>query len=142
MSPRKGSPRTQARARSGQSRTGSAEKCVVFSTDAERVRRGRRALLPQDQTRDIADTFKVLAHPTRVKMIRALGSGEMCVCELSEVLGLSLSATSHQLHQLKDLRLVRSRADGKLVHYALHDRYVLALLDDCARHVSGEERAP
>jgi DNA-binding transcriptional ArsR family regulator len=65
--------------------------------------------------------------------------GEMCVCELSEVVGLSVSATSHQLHQLRELRLVGSRADGKLVHYSLHDPYVLALLDDCARHVSGQE---
>ena len=111
----------------------------MFFVDEERVRRGSEALLPDAQTQDIADTFKVLAHPTRVKMIRALAAGELCVCEISEVVGLSVSATSHQLHQLRDLRLVRSRAEGKLVHYSIQDPYVLALIEDCARHISGRE---
>lgn len=117
-----------------------ADKCGVFSVDEERVRRGRAALPPDEQASEIADTFKVLAHPTRVKLIRALASGEMCVCEISEVVGLSVSATSHQLHQLRDLRLVRSRSEGKLVHYALHAPFVVSLLDDCARHLLDQGR--
>ncbi|MFZ5786471.1 MAG: ArsR/SmtB family transcription factor [Acidobacteriota bacterium] len=113
------------------------EKCGVFSLDETRVRRGRDALLPDDALRDIAETFRVLAHPSRLKMIRALSAGEMCVCEISEVVGLSVSATSHQLQQLRNLRLVRSRSEGKLVHYSLHDPFLATLIDDCARHVSG-----
>ena len=115
-----------------------ADKCGVFSVDEERVRRGRAALPSEELSQEIADTFKMLAHPTRVKLIRALASGEMCVCEISEVVGLSVSATSHQLHQLRDLRLVRSRAEGKLVHYALQAPFLLSLLEDCARHVSDQ----
>ncbi|MEP0841207.1 MAG: winged helix-turn-helix transcriptional regulator [Phycisphaerae bacterium] len=104
--------------------------------DQERVRRGRAALPPSEQAQEIADTFKMLAHPTRVRLIRALASGEMCVCEISEAVGLSVSATSHQLHQLKDLRIVRSRSEGKLVHYSLHSPFIVSLLDDCARHLA------
>jgi ArsR family transcriptional regulator len=115
-----------------------ADKCGVFSVDEERVRRGRAALPPEEQAREIADIFKMLAHPTRVRLIRALSSGEMCVCEISEVVGLSVSATSHQLHQLRDLRLVRSRAEGKLVHYALQAPFRVSLLADCARHGSNQ----
>lgn len=118
------------------------ESCGVFSIDEERVRRGRAALPTAEQASEIADTFKMLAHPTRVKLIRALAAGELCVWEISEVVGLSVSATSHQLHQLKDLRIVRSRAEGKLVHYSLQASFIVSLLDDCARHVtSGEVRA-
>lgn len=117
-------------------RTARAEKCAVFRVDEGRVRRGRAALPPDSDVRGIAETFKVLAHPTRVKMIRALAGGELCVCEIAEVIGLSVSATSHQLHQLRDLRIVRSRSEGKLVHYSLQAPFVIALLDDCADHVS------
>lgn len=116
-----------------------ADKCGIFSVDEERVRRGRAALPADEQAQEIADIFKMLAHPTRVKLIRALASGEMCVCEISEVVGLSVSATSHQLHQLRDLRLVRSRSEGKLVHYSLQAPFLVSLLDDGARHVSTQE---
>lgn len=115
------------------------EKCAVFSMDQERVRLGRAALPAAHLAQEIADTFKLLAHPTRVKLIRALAAGEMCVCELSEVVGLSVSATSHQLHQLRDLRLVRSRSSGKQVHYSLQDRFVVSLLEDCTRHLAARE---
>jgi len=113
-------------------------KCTVFCVDEKRVRRGRATLPSDEQIRDIADTFKVLANPTRVKIIRALSAGDMCVCEISEVVGLSVSATSHQLQQLRDLRLVRSRSEGKLVHYSLRAPFVASLLDDCVRHVSDQ----
>jgi ArsR family transcriptional regulator len=100
------------------------------------VRRGRAALPLDEEIQDTSDTFKVLAHPTRVKMIRALASGELCVCEISEIIGLSVSATSHQLHQLRNLRIVRSRTEGKLVHYSIQAPFVVALLDSCTRHIS------
>jgi DNA-binding transcriptional ArsR family regulator len=118
-----------------------AARCRVFCVDAARVRRGRAALLPAPVVADIAGTFKVLAHATRVRLIQALAAGELCVCELSAVLGLSVSATSHQLATLRALRLVRGRAEGKLVWYSLSDPYVLALLEDCTRHVGGKEAA-
>lgn len=130
---------TGARAHAAQPADG--EACKVFSIDEQRVRRGRAALPSEAQVRDIAEIFRVLAHPTRVKLIRALASGELCVCEISEVVGLSVSATSHQLHQLRDLRLVRSRNDGKLVHYSLKDPFVVSLLEFCARHIASREEA-
>jgi ArsR family transcriptional regulator, lead/cadmium/zinc/bismuth-responsive transcriptional repressor len=118
---------------------GRADRCAAFSIDEKRVRRGRNAMLPERDVRDIAETFQVLAHPTRIRIMRALSCGELCVCELSAVLDLSVSATSHQLHLLRNLRLVQSRSEGKLVHYSLSDPFVVALLEDCARHVAGKE---
>ncbi|MFO8070892.1 MAG: metalloregulator ArsR/SmtB family transcription factor [Polyangia bacterium] len=118
-----------------------ADRCSVFSTDAERVSVARAAV-PSDAMADaIAGAFKVIAHPTRVRILRALSVGELCVCEISEVLGLSVSATSHQLSSLKAQRLVQSRSEGKLVHYSLGDRFVLALLEDYFRHLSDEGAA-
>jgi len=117
----------------------SAKKCSVFSIDPKRVQQARKELFSDEQARDITETFKVLAHPSRVKMLKALSAGEMCVCEISEVIGLSISATSHQLHQLRNLRFVRCRTEGKLIYYSLEDPFLLTLLDDCARHLKSGE---
>ena len=115
--------------------------CRTFSFDARKVA-AARDLVPTDTIAErVASAFKALSHPTRVRILRALSGGELCVCELSEAVAMSVSATSHQLSLLKSERLVRSRSDGKLVHYSLGDRFVLELLEDCAQHVS-EEEAP
>lgn len=118
-----------------------ADRCGVFSTDAERVRAARAAVPSDGMVDAIAAAFKAISHPTRVRILRALSNGELCVCEISEVLGLSVSATSHQLSLLKAQRLVQSRCDGKQVYYSPSDRFVLVLLTDCAQHLS-EEKAP
>ena len=113
--------------------------CGVFSTDPLRMQRAREALPSASMIESIAAAFKALSHPTRVRILRALSRGALCVCEISEVVGLSVSATSHQLSLLKGQRLVQSTAEGRVVYYALGDRFVLALLDDCARHLIDEE---
>lgn len=115
-----------------------ADRCGVFVVDQARVRPARKAVLAGDVVDHIADTFNALAHPTRVRIIQALSRGELCVCEISEVVGLSVSAASHQLRLLRSLHLVRARPQGKLVFYELSDPFVLALLEDCTRHVQGK----
>ncbi|MBW2732521.1 MAG: helix-turn-helix transcriptional regulator [Deltaproteobacteria bacterium] len=129
------------RGTSAKTRAAQADRCGVFSTDEKRVSLARAAVPSDALAASIAAAFKAIAHPTRVRILRALSEGELCVCEISEVLGLSVSATSHQLSLLKVQRLVQSRSDGKLVYYSLGDRFVLALLDDCTRHLSDEEAA-
>lgn len=113
--------------------------CEVYFVDEDRVSRVRDAMLTSDLVEQVADTFKVLAHPTRVRILRALGCEELCVCDLAQVLGLSISAVSHQLRTMRQLKLVRYRMDGKLAYYSLRDRFVLALLEDGVRHLTGEE---
>ena len=119
-------------------KTKAVDRCGVFSTDEQRVQKARDSMPSTEMTESIAVAFKALSHPSRIRILRALSDGELCVCEISEVVGLSVSATSHQLSLLKGQRLLRSRTEGKQVHYSLSDRFVLSLLDDCARHL-GEE---
>lgn len=110
--------------------------CDVFLVDGDSVSRARDAALDGQVVADVVETFKVLAAPTRVHILRALSREELCVCDLSELLGLSISATSHQLQALRRARVVRHRAEGKLAYYSLRDPFILALLDDCVRHVT------
>lgn len=101
--------------------------------------KARESMLPDALLADVVETFKALASPTRVRIIQALAQGELCVCDMSKVLDLSISATSHQLRTLRTLRLVSHRTEGKMVYYSLRDAFVNDLLQDATRHVSGEE---
>ncbi len=115
--------------------------CQVHYVDGERVARVRDAMLSDEHAQEVADTFKMLAHPTRVRILRALAHEELCVCDLSQVLGLSMSATSHQLRAMRNSRLVRHRTEGKLAYYSLRDPFVIALLDEGVRHVRADGSA-
>jgi DNA-binding transcriptional ArsR family regulator len=112
--------------------------CGVFVVDEERVSRAREHALDQQVVGDVAETFKVLASPTRVRIIRALAREELCVCDLAQTLEMSVSAISHQLQAMRRMKLVQHRMDGKLAYYSLRDPFVLALITDCVRHLGGE----
>ena len=95
-----------------------------------------RATLPEDDTLlDVSELFKVLGDSTRCKILFVLLVGEMCVCDLSQLLGMSVSAVSHQLRILRQARLVRYRREGKTVFYALADEHVRTLLSQGMEHV-------
>jgi DNA-binding transcriptional ArsR family regulator len=95
----------------------------------------RAQLLHLDTVGALADIFKVLGDPTRVRILDALSRGELCVCHLSQLLGLSESAVSHQLRLLRNTRVVRARREGRLMYYALDDKHVLTLFRQGLKHV-------
>ncbi len=73
--------------------------------------------------------FSALSDPSRLRILHALSlQEEMCVCDLAELSGISLSAASHQLRLLRDRDLVTSRRDGRMVYYRLADDHVGQLL--------------
>lgn len=77
--------------------------------------------LPNDEkVKLVASLHSALGDPTRLKILLVLSHGEeLCVCDISHVIGLSVSATSHQLRLLRNLNLVNYRTDGKMAYYAL-----------------------
>jgi DNA-binding transcriptional ArsR family regulator len=83
----------------------------------------------------LAETFRALGDPTRVRVLDALSRAELCVCDLATLLGLSESATSHQLRLLRSLRLVRTRRAGRMVFYALDDDHITRLFAQGLEHV-------
>ena len=83
----------------------------------------------------MAGTFRMLGDPTRVKILDALGSGELCVNDLAARVGISESAVSHQLRLLRTMRLVRARREGRLAFYAVDDHHILELLHQARTHV-------
>ncbi|HNZ02216.1 MAG TPA: metalloregulator ArsR/SmtB family transcription factor [Anaerolineaceae bacterium] len=89
----------------------------------------------------LARTFQALADPTRIRLISALLDRELCVCDLAAVLGMSQSAVSHQLRILRDLHIVRSRRDGRMIHYALDDTHIRDLFARGLEHILHEPAA-
>ncbi|HXV60575.1 MAG TPA: metalloregulator ArsR/SmtB family transcription factor [Vicinamibacteria bacterium] len=101
----------------------------------------REQVLSIDRARMLAETFKVLGDPTRVRMVHALSLSELCTSDLAEVVSMSESAVSHQLRTLRQLRVVRSRREGKLVFYSLDDDHIRRLFEQGFEHTLEKARA-
>jgi ArsR family transcriptional regulator, lead/cadmium/zinc/bismuth-responsive transcriptional repressor len=110
--------------------------CDVFCIDAEAVARARSTMISDRSAEGLSSTFGVLGDPTRVKLISALMAGELCVCDLATLLGLSQSAVSHQLRVLRNMRLVKYRRDGRIVHYSLDDQHIRDLFLQGLQHIA------
>jgi DNA-binding transcriptional ArsR family regulator len=95
----------------------------------------RARLISPGNVESVADVFKLLGDPTRVRILDALSLGERCVNDLATLLGLSESALSHQLRLLRGARLVRVRRTGRLAYYTLDDHHVIGILHDMRKHV-------
>jgi ArsR family transcriptional regulator len=100
------------------------------------VEKARNAMPEYDDLTHLAEFFKVFGDPTRIKILSSLSVGEMCVCDIAHLLGMTQSAISHQLRTLKQARLVRNRKDGKVVYYALDDEHVKQIIDQGLVHIS------
>jgi len=113
--------------------------CGSFHAHPAKIARIRRRLLDARAGSALAETFKVLGDPTRVRMLDALAQSELCVCDLATLVGLSESAVSHQLRLLRNMRVVRSRRTGRMVFYALDDEHIIGLFEQGLRHVEETE---
>jgi len=92
--------------------------------------------MPEDEMLyDLAELFKVFGDITRIKILYALFSDEMCVCDIANLLNMTQSAISHQLRVLKQARLVKFRKEGKTVYYSLDDIHVSQIFDCGLHHI-------
>ena len=114
--------------------------CDIVHLHPVRVAEIRAALIGEDEVGNLAETFRTLGDPTRVRILDALSHGELCVCDLAALVGMSESAVSHQLRLLRNLRLVKPRRDGRMVFYALDDRHIITLFRQGRRHVQEHAR--
>ena len=108
------------------------EDHVVHTEIAEAV---RRELPAEDELFDLAELFKIFGDSTRVKILYLLFESEMCVCDIAELTGVTVSAVSHQLRVLKSAKLVKFRKEGKSVFYSLADEHVGSILAQGLEHI-------
>ena len=95
-----------------------------------------RAKMPNDETLgDLGEFFKTFGDSTRIRIVAALIAGELCVHDIAAVLGMTVSAVSHQLRVLRQAKIVRTRRDGKQIFYSIDDEHVGILFSVALEHV-------
>ena len=115
------------------------EELVCQTHEVDAVDKARVFMPDPETVEQLADFFKIFGDGTRVRILLALDAGEMCVCDISETLGMSMSAVSHQLRMLRDAHLVTSRRDGRSIYYSLCDDHVRTVLETALEHVGEED---
>ena len=108
--------------------------CSVIHQEV--VDRVREQMPDDDLLLDLADTFKLFSDSTRLKILYALTEAEMCVCDISVLLGMTKSSVSHQLQVLKQANLIKYRKAGRVVYYSLADDHVKTICKMGMEHVT------
>ena len=112
-----------------------AEICSCNMIHEDVVKYVRSKMLPQVQFEKLSMFFKAISDETRIKLLFSLSRSKMCVCDLAALLGMTVSAISHQRRVLKQAGLVRSEKQGKVVYYMLSDDHVNTVFNNAIEHI-------
>ena len=107
--------------------------CEIIHYDM--VEKVKKRVLDEETLLLMADFYKALSDSTRMKIIDVLYEGELCVCDISVLINMTKSATSHQLRYLKEMNLIKSRKQGKEVFYSLADSHIIKVFEISKSHV-------
>lgn len=116
------------------------EQCVVqHPVNLSNIRSLHRDLLSVEKSQRMAEFFSLLGDANRLRILSALATQELCVCDLAAAVKMTESAVSHQLRALRAMRLVGYRKQGRNVFYSLKDHHVFNLYREVAEHLDEEE---
>jgi len=122
---------------SGKKRAAREGVCEVEQVDCSMVSEAQAALPQASDLQRVADAFRCLANPNRLRVLKALQGRELCVCDVREVLGISMSGTSQVLRELRTLGAVEFRTEGKLAYYRLVDESWLNMAESVLEKLAG-----
>ena len=118
--------------------SGSGDACAVPCFKEELVGRLKARMPGRTELEEARSTFAALADGTRLRILHALKDGdELCVCDVANVLDMSVSAASHHLRKLRDLRILKYRSDKKMAYYSLRDRFASDLANQALQQAGG-----
>ncbi len=118
-------------------RVSALDECVVSQVDEGRVESVTASLLDVDEAVDLAEMFRLLGDPTRVRILYALlEAGELCVCDLAAVVDTTDTKVSQAMRLLRSAGVVRNRRDGRNIFYRLDDAHIRMLLDLSREHLA------
>lgn len=110
--------------------------CEQVCVHSELTVKAKSEMPDDEKLFDLAELYKIFGDSTRIKILYLLSEEELCVCDIAEVLGMTISAISHQLRILKNAKLVKFRKDGKNVIYSLADEHVRLILNQGMEHIN------
>jgi ArsR family transcriptional regulator, lead/cadmium/zinc/bismuth-responsive transcriptional repressor len=99
------------------------------------VRNVSKQMPPESNLNDLSEFFKLFSDKTRIGILWALSFSEMCVCDICILLKMKQPAVSQHLKNLRQMRVVRTRREGKLVYYTLDDEHIRSVLDLGLQHI-------
>lgn len=111
--------------------------CEYMHVHEEIVQSVRTSIPHEEKLFDLSEFYKVFGDSTRIKILYVLFEAEMCVCDIAQILSMTVSAISHQLRVLKNARLVNQRREGKTVFYSLADDHVRTIIGMGMEHLAG-----
>ncbi len=109
--------------------------CEIKCINETKVRETVKTMPANEDITQLADIFKALSDPSRLKIVLALLNQEHCVCDIAAICGQTDSAVSHQLRLLRTLKIVKNRRDGKTIYYSIDDDHVVSLINMSLHHV-------
>ena len=109
------------------------EACYGSEQEMETI---KQSLVQEKIVNQMAELFKALGDPTRIRLIDALSQQELCVHDLTTLLDMNQSAVSHQLRYLRNVRIVKRRKAGKTVFYSLEDAHVEQIFMQTMQHIT------
>lgn len=112
-----------------------APVCESHLVHLDNVRQVQPEILSTDKAQRMAELFGILADPNRLRLLSALASQELCVCDLAAAAKMSESAVSHQLRTLRTMRLVSYRREGRNIYYGLADSHIVDLYHLVSEHL-------
>ncbi|MCK5695269.1 MAG: winged helix-turn-helix transcriptional regulator [Desulfobacula sp.] len=109
--------------------------CSVKCINEKKVKETFKTLPQLEDISQMADIFKALSDPSRLKIVLALLNQEHCVCDIAVICNQTDSAISHQLRILRTLKIVKNRREGKIIYYSIDDDHVVSLINMSLNHV-------
>ena len=109
--------------------------CDCDAIHQKEVFLAKQKMLDEEKLLLVADFYKILSDSTRIKIVNLLEDNELCVCDIAYILNMTKSAVSHQLKNLREMNLIKSKKVGKEVWYSLADDHVKEVFDVSLEHV-------
>ncbi len=109
--------------------------CIHEREHEEAARLAKENMPAEEDILRLAESFKTICDPSRLKILLALRQGEMCVLHIVDAVGGTQSAVSHQLRLLRTAKIVKARRDGRNIVYALADEHIVAVLELASAHL-------
>ena len=110
--------------------------CEIQCSNKEAVKEVKSNMLEESILLNVSENFKIFGDLTRIKILQALYLKELCVCDISAVLGANQSTISHQLRILRVKNLVKFRKEGKMAYYSLADEHVVKIIEMGVEHAT------
>lgn len=110
-------------------------QCTCDITHPEAIEQVNQKMLDDKTIDKLSSVFQMFAHKTRAKILLALSTEELCVCDIAVVMNMTKSAVSHQLALLKKSKLIKNRREGKNVYYSLDDEHVQMIIEMGLDHI-------